>query len=229
MPKQRITDDQLRDEIEQGLTVSQIADKYAVSRQAIDLRVKKLNLTTVAATLAPQSARQYVEQKLTAIEVLIRSLTRVEKLYTACEEWLRDPNNPDKYDINPRSEEVLVQYWEADEDSDGEPRMKRAKATLAELLRRIDDSGTLTIKAEIHHSDPRTLILQTAQETRQIVTAATGILVKLADVRAFQTFMALLMDSLKNADPQTAQRIAAALDDHLLLRAAEGNDFPLSA
>ena len=41
---------------------------------------------------------------------LRRCFERVNLLFDACDRWLRDADDPSRYDIGPRAAEVLVTY-----------------------------------------------------------------------------------------------------------------------
>ncbi len=107
-------------------------------------------------------------------------LRRVKKLFDACDDWLTDPDDPQRYDLGPRAEELLVHYWAAGEQG----RRVRAKAPLAELLGRAagrggeagapaageaggragGGSGEIVVEGlELRSADPRELILKTAK------------------------------------------------------------------
>ena len=38
------------------------------------------------------------------------TLARVRKLFDACDRWLADPDDPSRYDLNPRAEEIIVHH-----------------------------------------------------------------------------------------------------------------------
>jgi len=86
---------------------------------------------------------------------------RINKLFGACDEWLTDADDPTRYDLGPRAHELKVTYEEP--QSDG--RALRRKATLAELLATVEDTGDTrrgVVMVETKSADPRDLILKTA-------------------------------------------------------------------
>jgi hypothetical protein len=98
-------------------------------------------------------------EAITVISELKRCFTRINKLFDACDQWLKDPDNPEQYTLEPRANEVKVIFSEADED--GKPR--RRKKALSHLLARLEESGGLQVEGwEVRHADPRELILKTA-------------------------------------------------------------------
>lgn len=90
---------------------------------------------------------------------LNRCLERVNLLFDACDRWLRDPEDPTRYDIGPRAEDLRVTYVE----QDGEGKSVRKKAKLSELLARLDGIAPEIRMVETKHADPRELVLQTAK------------------------------------------------------------------
>lgn len=234
-----LTDAQLRDEMETGLKPAQIAAKYGISRQAVCQRVKKIQLTTTAlATVAPVESRQYVAHQLDAMEELVASLSRVKLLMDACDAWLRDAQDRSRYDIGARSSEVVVTYWDVDYNGD-EPRPKKCKASLAELLARVDGSDVKARKADRKYfdvdraetkiSDPRELILKTAQEVRQTIGAAADLARMLADARAMEALRESILTEIAKVSPDVAERIAQAVRRILVLHAASSGPDALPA
>lgn len=90
---------------------------------------------------------------------LRRLMERVNLLYDACDRWLRDPDNPDQYEIGPRSHEVKVVYEELIEVR-GEKRAIKKKEKLSALLQKIEGKLDITvISTEYKNADPRHLLL----------------------------------------------------------------------
>jgi hypothetical protein len=222
----QLTDELLRFEIGQGLKQAQIAVKYGVSRQAIHQRVKALVFTTTTiAVIAPLESRQFVAVQLDAMEELGLCVHRVKLLQDACDTWLRDANDPTKYDIGPRGDEVKVTYWEPGDDGEDH----KAKASLQSLLRRVEDGGFLTVKHDTHTEDPRNLILKTASEVRQTVGLAVQLAQMLADARAMQSFREAMLSAIAKVSPEVAQSIAESVRSVLLLHHAAGGPGSLAS
>ena len=85
-------------------------------------------------------------------------------LLDACDRWLRDPADPTRYDVGPRAEDVDVVYTELV----GEERVRR-KASLGDLLERIEGSGRNVLYTEAKHADPRELALKAVAPLRPLV------------------------------------------------------------
>lgn len=139
-----------------------IAERFSVSVAALHRH---------KADHVPRALReaQAVQEEADAIDVrpeLERCFERVNLLFDACDRWLRDADDPARYDIGPRAEEMRVTY----EERVGE-RTVRRKAPLAELLAKVEvnDSesstearGRTVTMVETKHADPRDLVLKTA-------------------------------------------------------------------
>jgi hypothetical protein len=89
-------------------------------------------------------------------------LDKMRKLYDACDEYLQDPDNPEKYDLHPRAWEFDVIYREVEPDTG---RMVNKKASLQALLERIDQDGYQPWTVSMKSTDPRELIVRTAAAT----------------------------------------------------------------
>jgi hypothetical protein len=128
-----------------------IATRFGVSTGALQRHsrehIPRLLLRAREATEAADAERLRAE--------LDRCFERVNLLFDACDRWLRDPDDPERYDVGPRAEEMRVSYADADGS--------RHKATLAELLSRVEGgAGVDVAMVETKHADPRELILKTA-------------------------------------------------------------------
>jgi hypothetical protein len=81
---------------------------------------------------------------------LQRSVKRMIRLCEACDRWLADPEDPVRYDLSPRAEEIMVTYSE-----DTGPRKR---ATLADLLARLG-GAVRRDRVEMEAADPRRLLV----------------------------------------------------------------------
>jgi hypothetical protein len=219
-----MTDAELHADLAEGLSSSQIASRRSISVQAVNKRRKRLRFqeTAVAVVSQPESAR-LVSAQLDALEEIAHSFSRIRLLMDACDRWLRDAEDPTIYDIGPRSEEVMVTYW----DSDDEGNPTRAKAKLSELLRKVDNGGVLTIGSVERYADPRGLIISTTREARAAVAQCIELAQKLADARAMQTLREKVLDEISKVSPEIAERIACAVRRVLVLHDAAGGSGAL--
>jgi hypothetical protein len=95
-------------------------------------------------------------------------LTNCIKLYAACNEWLTDPADPTKYNINPRAEDVDVIYYDVTpgEEEDDPPIVSKTRST-AKLSALLVKTGGLAQIVRWKIADPRELLLKTAQTLNQ--------------------------------------------------------------
>lgn len=139
-----------------------IADRWTVSKTAL-IRHKAEHLTQ--RLVASKAAAERVED-LEVMEELRRCFERVNLLFDACDRWLRDVDDPTRYDIGPRAEELRVTYEEERPGPAGKRSTVRRKATLAELLAEVKGSDRSPLRTvtmvETKHADPRELVLKTA-------------------------------------------------------------------
>lgn len=150
-----------------------IATRYGVTEAAI--RRHKADHIPVSMLVAQEAKAE--AHAVDVMEELTRCFVRVNRLFDACDEWLRDADDPEKYDIGPRAGEVLVTYVLRDEE--GKPN--RRKATLQQLLDRLGESGFDVAWAETKYADPRDLVLKTADRLRQQTELLAKLLGQLKD------------------------------------------------
>ncbi len=132
-----------------------------------------------AAELGRQVQEQEAEEAARARDVLAeleRAFVRVNKLFDACEAWLTDPADPERYSLDPRAEEVSVIYVE----KVGRTVLRR-KAALSALLERVASSGTVVERIESRHADPRDLLLKTAAQLKSQLELLAKLLGQLDD------------------------------------------------
>jgi hypothetical protein len=227
-----ITDDQLREQIKIGASPEQVAQRYGMGLSTVYRRMKKLGIATAVTVTTPATTRPFVHGQLHAIDQLTRSLQRVNLLQDACDEWLRDADDPKKYNVGPHAEEVKVTYEVSIATDKGE-RIERRKKPLEELLAvldRDDDGARIvcnSLNGEFKHADPREVLLKTAQETRSTIAEAAGLARMLADMRAMMAFREALLAAIAQVDEDVARKIAAAVQRTTVLRGAIGDVSPV--
>jgi len=138
-----------------------IADRHGLSHQAL-IRHKADHL------LAEIVAAWQAERQANGLELaseLRGWMDTIGKLLRACDEWLTDPDDPTRYDLNPRAYELRVQYEVREMTPRGQIITHRRKATLAELLRRVEEAkdGLTVTLVESKIADPRKLVLDTTK------------------------------------------------------------------
>ena len=90
------------------------------------------------------------------------TIVYVQKMYEACDEWLTDPNDPSSYTLDSRAEEIKVVYDEHYTDNNGDDRYKKRTDDLQALLDKTLRDEDILILVETKKSDPRKLVLDTA-------------------------------------------------------------------
>jgi hypothetical protein len=140
----------------EGASPAKIAARY---RKFSDDTIRRHADGHLPARLAQAAEVRETTDASETLQLLHRCLERVNLLFDACDRWLRDPDDPSRYDIGPRASDVRVTY-EAKGD-DGKP--VRKKASLSELLERLEGIAPEVRMVETKHADPRELLLQTAR------------------------------------------------------------------
>lgn len=202
----------------EGVSLRNIAKRFGITEAAV-FRHNKGHLTE--ALLKSKEAKEVVHGMEIVAEDVARQageadhanrvmnrleeiLVRTNRLFDACDEWLRDPDDPEKYCIEPRSEDVSVVYL--GRDSEGKP--VRMKDRLSVLLSRIEERSVDDIKVvEVKHADPRKLILDTAAEFRQGIMLHLNILEVFYNTQRMRQFQEIVLREVANADPQIRKQI----------------------
>lgn len=150
-------------EIARGVKQRPIAQRYGWNASTITRHIQ----TCIPRQLQILSASREERGALAVEREIATSFARINKLLDGCHAWLLDPDGSGNYTLEPRSREVSVVYEDKqDRDERGKPRRK--KATLQDLLNRVESDGEISVQyTESKHADPRELILKTAAEIRQ--------------------------------------------------------------
>ncbi len=157
-----------RTEIEAALVVRVPTRRIAAQYGASDTSIRRHRDQCLAPPIEQQQAVIDVQRERSVRSELDHLFTRVHKLFDACDEWLRDPSNPSRYELGPRADELQVTYTEWIPAGDRMVPLRK-KETLARLLERLDAKGLDVERVESKHADPRQLVLSTAaQLSKQI-------------------------------------------------------------
>jgi hypothetical protein len=209
--ERKFSDAQLRADIGAGLKKAEIAKKYEVSASAVSQRCKQLGLTTaIVATVAPYESQRFASRTVDAMGQITKNLGCVNKLQDACDEWLTDAHDPEKYDLGPRADEVLVTYL-----IPGDRGMVKQKDTLENLLARAGVTDVEEVSSK--SADPRELILKTAAEARQTISLCADLAKRLADIQSMQALRDAIITEIAKADPDAADRIRQAVQNVLAI------------
>lgn len=146
----------LAEVLQPGANLSAIARRIEVGRNTLIKWRDKRMPKALQAVLerAGNGALEAVQ-----LDVLTRFIDAIEKSHTmlkAADEWLRDPRDPSRYNLSPRTHEVDVVY----EETVGDLTIKRA-APLSQLLATVEQGlGVTVVRGETKVADTRELHLK---------------------------------------------------------------------
>lgn len=152
----------IADLVKSESTLSGIARKYKIPREPV--------ARYFATRLLPEAAiaheKRIDKEGGAVIERIETSMARLQKMYDACDEYLSDPNNPEKYYLGPQSSDVDVVYETEEETSNGYLRTVKHRANLQDLLdKAMGKTEGEVVEIHMKQEDPRRLILKTAEVT----------------------------------------------------------------
>lgn len=202
-----------------GETFRHIAAHYGLSTGALQ-RHKSEHLPLVVAAgvkatkpaharaLAAQTAAKRDAEQVEALDIfaeLRECLAEAKRLRAACAEWLQDPDDPTKYRIGPRTEDVWVTYLDAKEDP---PKPKRER--LSALLKSVQTWARVE-QTETKIADPRELILKAQAASTRHLELYAQVIDRLHNAQRMQALRQAILDVIAEIDPETRDRILAAL------------------
>jgi hypothetical protein len=142
---------------------------------------------------------------------LERCFSRANLLFEACDRWLRDPENPDQYDLNPRAEDVYVTLVEAGEDGSITVRKKKRLSLILEDIKG-RRPGTEVMAIETKSADPRKLVLDAIAELRQLTGLQLQIFETLNDIRHVAEFQEEVLNCIGEASSEIRDQIYRKLE-----------------
>lgn len=141
-----------------GTAYREITDIFSISRQALD-RHRHKHIPEVL-------VRSYRARDTVTPDVLMKQLheaqERIMKLSDACDDYLRDPDDPDKYRLYTRGADIWISYTV--EQADGTVDYRKGK--LLDLLSKLEDKGVRVFEYRIRGTDPAELAVRASKELR---------------------------------------------------------------
>ncbi len=140
----------------------------------------------------------------------------VSKMIQACDEWLTDPDDPSKYFIGARGDEIDVSFQKVDVDS-GRLLPGKEKATLQELIQAIKAPGVYhLLNITNKHADPRDLLLKAITKLEHTVKMINDSTIKLIEWEHKKNALDKLSKeggviSVEHQVSQITQRVTVAL------------------
>jgi hypothetical protein len=192
-----------------------IADEFGLSFGSVQRYASQKLRMSAAKALA--KGQYDGAQLLSRIE---ETIVYVQKMYEACNDWLQDPEDHSRYNLDPRAYEHEVIYNWVLTDGDGKETRIRKKATLQELLERAIRDDEEIIKVESKTADPRKLILDTAQTlNKQLETLAkiAGVVQEVTNVDVNVSVNTVLASTIVQViqrevdDPEVVKRIVEGI------------------
>jgi hypothetical protein len=155
----------LADGVAGGVSNRAIARQFGVGRDALQNHASSHLTAGFKQTVAKHAELVKQTRDMDVLACLNRCATKAERMLDSADDWLRDPNDPRKYNLNPRTHEVEVVY----EEMDGEKLVKKT-AALSSLLKRLEDGMPITvIRGEVRTADPRKLLLDAVGSLKPVL------------------------------------------------------------
>lgn len=167
---------QIDGKIRNGDSLSSLSKRYGLSRSTL----RKHRDECIPALLAQDKTLKEVSTGEMMVKQVGAQIKLVAKLIAACDDYLTDPDDPDKYFLGPRGEEIEIVYQEVDKENGKVDNVQR-KATLQEILDAIENKGYVIRGITNKHSDPRDLLLKAIgklEGTAKMIIAATEQLIE---------------------------------------------------
>ncbi len=182
------------------------------AREALELREAEQAGQTMEITAAAQ-VRLGKEggRARDVLAELNQCFSRANLLFEACDRWLRDPENPERYDLNPRAEDVFVTFVEQDGEGNARVRRKKRLSLLLEEVKGMR-AGAEILTVETKSADPRKLVLDAIAELRQLTGLQLQIFESLNDIRHVAEFQEEVLRCVEEVSPELRREILRKLE-----------------
>ena len=215
----------------------------AKQKEVIDMIASGATYTAIARKLGctVSSAQGYIFRNLMPLvcrdlmkregEGARKILARVERIAGRCEKmsdaldlWLTDPDNPERYTMDPRTDELKCICTLQGFDSKGKPISRTATIPLNELMSQLEFTEYRGLSVIPEHlvwknTDPRKLMLDTARALKELLELLAKITGELkesvdvhVDVRTQLSSIVQVINAELEDEPEKKQRIVEAID-----------------
>ena len=215
----------------------------AKQKEVIDMIASGATYTAIARKLgcSVSSAQGYIFRNLMPLvcrdltkreeEGARKILARVERIAGRCEKmsdaldlWLTDPDNPERYTMDPRTDELKCICTLQGTDSNGKPISRTATIPLNELMSQLEFTEYRGLSVIPEHlvwknTDPRKLMLDTARALKELLELLAKITGELkesvdvhVDVRTQLSSIVQVINAELEDEPDKKQRIVEAID-----------------
>jgi hypothetical protein len=215
----------------------------AKQKEVIDMIASGATYTAIARKLGctVSSAQGYIFRNLMPLvcrdlmkregEGARKILARVERIAGRCETmsdaldlWLTDPDNPDRYTMDPRTDELKCICTLQGTNSAGKPISRTATIPLNELMSQLEFTEYRGLSVIPEHlvwknTDPRKLMLDTARALKELLELLAKITGELkesvdvhVDVRTQLSSIVQVINAELEDEPEKKQRIVEAID-----------------
>jgi len=155
---------QINQKIVNGDSIASISKLYGFARDTIK---RHKNLCISALLKQANDEKELVGDSL--VKQVEADIFMIHKLVRACDQWLTDPDDPSKYFLGPRGNEIEITYMGKDKETGRQEKIPR-KATLQEMIDVIEDEKIYVIHNITHkYADPRELLLKAIAKLEGIV------------------------------------------------------------
>lgn len=141
-----------------GVPFSEITERYGIPKSTMcDYMRDKL-----IPKIAKHEAERDMKDSKFVLSEIASIMSKMKKMYDACDEYLTDPDNPDKYSLLPRAWEMDVKYLDYRNVPEDNPKPVQKSMTLQALIDEMRGQQKELVEIKYKHHDPRKVITETA-------------------------------------------------------------------
>lgn len=175
-----------------NMTLAAVARKWELPRYAIQVHMRRM-YKEVAIALHERR----VDRGNYVLDTINKVTEKLERMLDACEDYLLDPDDPQKYNLGPRASEIEVIYYVPSKEHAGrrgaEGATARKKDKLQTLLNiALKDKYAQDVVVNYKYADPRVLLGSTADSVERQIRLLAQIQGKIKDASQEMTQVVLM-------------------------------------
>ena len=188
---------EFQDCISKGMDKMVICRKFGITRQ--------LYQAYMSASARKELAKEMASEQRIGADLYAQKLDIVEKhcqkAIEACDEWLSDPDHPEKYTFAPRAQDFDLIYLATEYDEEGKPYTVRKKENFQHVLSQIrqDTAGAIDPQQAVFKgADPWKVLLDSLRLAKDNVESIAKIMGVIHDIQVSVDVQGVIVPTIVN-------------------------------
>ncbi len=201
---------EIQKKLAEGVPIRTLSKNYGIHRTSLE----RYKIHRLPEELKESNKKEKITNSQELFDIILKSVRYMEKLSESCDGFLQDPDDSEMYYMGPRGYEVDVIWEEPINGKDG-VFYRKHRENLQEV---IDKHFTDVVSIKTNHTDPRVLIIKSAETLTKNLEMLTQAWARMDQgessfigTKAWQEVVKIILDATEK-HPEMRREIADALD-----------------